>query len=275
MNEQKAPRGIEWTRIRKTDGTVTRGFTWNPVAGCKHACRWEMPDGAIAECYAKTQAENPRMAAIYPEGFEGHYWHEKRLEEPLRVKEPAGIFLDSMSDLMGAWVPDNQIKAVLDVCKRADWHTFLLLTKNAPRLLQFDFPANVWVGVSTPPDWMFNRQLTEAQQRRMFARTLDILRQVQAPVKWISAEPYSRDYADLLAAAPGVIQWCVVGAASNGRREYAPDPALVDKLLGVLDSQRVPVFFKGNMRTLPQAVAGWRAEFPTVTEPAPLVQMKF
>lgn len=29
MNEQKAPKGIEWTRVNGR-----RGYTWNPTAGC-------------------------------------------------------------------------------------------------------------------------------------------------------------------------------------------------------------------------------------------------
>ena len=42
MNKQdkgNGKRGIEWT-----------DYTWNPVGGCRHGCRWEMPDGAIALC---------------------------------------------------------------------------------------------------------------------------------------------------------------------------------------------------------------------------------
>lgn len=43
MNKQKTAkgRGIEWT-----------DYTWNPVRGCQHGCRWTMPDGTIAKCYS-------------------------------------------------------------------------------------------------------------------------------------------------------------------------------------------------------------------------------
>ena len=37
MNKQaksEIKRGIEWT-----------DYTWNPIGGCQHGCRWEMPDG--------------------------------------------------------------------------------------------------------------------------------------------------------------------------------------------------------------------------------------
>ena len=102
MNEQKPPFGIEWTRRVLVDGTRTRGFTWNPVAGCRHACEWDMPDGTRVQCYAKTTAEGVARSA-YPQGFEVPTFHPHRLREPLTVKAPAGIFLDSMADLMGQW----------------------------------------------------------------------------------------------------------------------------------------------------------------------------
>jgi protein gp37 len=66
-----------------------------------------MPDGSVAICYAEAVAE--RLAAsAYPHGFAHHYWRPEMLQAPLKVKQPAKIFLDSMSDLMGHWVPDEQ-----------------------------------------------------------------------------------------------------------------------------------------------------------------------
>jgi protein gp37 len=220
MNKQKAPRGIEWTRIKTEDG-VLDGYTWNPVGGCKHGCEWDMPDGSKAVCYAKTIAERVALGA-YPHGFEHHYWNAERLNEPLKAKKSAGIFMDSMSDLMGHWVDEKQIRRVLDVCKSADWHVFQMLTKNAPRLLKFVFPENVWVGVSSPPDVMFGKRLSRGQQAQMLKRSLDVLQQVNVPVRWMSFEPLSWDVSTVVANSPNVLNWAVIGAASNGRNEYPP-----------------------------------------------------
>lgn len=261
MNKQKPPNAIEWCRLRKPDGTFTAGYTWNVIGGCKHDCRWQMPDGTIAECYAKTVAERVAQAA-YPQGFEHHYFHPNRLKEPLRVKEPAGIFLDSMADLMGHWVPEAQIRQVLEVCREASWHTFFLLTKNAPRLLQFEFPDNVWVGASSPPDWMFGKRLNRHKQVEMLRRTLDVLSRVKAKVRWISAEPLSWDCSGVFREYPSAVNWVVIGAASRGREEYPPAEADVLALLDVLDAQQVAVFYKGNMRSLDPAREDWRADFP-------------
>jgi len=246
MNKQQKPnggRGIEWT-----------DYTWNPVQGCKHGCRWTMPDGSIAECYAETIAKRVAQRA-YPYGFEHHYWNPHKLQEPLKVSEPSKIFLDSMSDLMGHWVPREQIEQVLGICRAANWHDFQLLTKNAPRLLEFDFPSNVWVGVSAPPSQMFGKSLTFSQQQRMVIRQLEILDQLRIPVRWMSIEPLSFDIAPLLADSP--LEWAVIGAATNGKKTYQPQVEWVENVLDVLDAQSTAVFFKGNLEWDP-----WREELP-------------
>lgn len=263
MNKQKkynkngtlASRGIEWT-----------DYTWNAVAGCKHGCRWQMPDGTIAICYAEEVAVGIARRA-YPEGFEHHYWHEQRLKEPFRVKEPAKIFLDSMSDLMGIWVPDEQVEAVLAIARQAHWHTFQLLTKNAPRLLKFDFADNVCPGVSSPPDFMFGKRLPQKAQEKMLHKTLQILSQIDR-LTWMSVEPLSWNVGPIIEQYPDALQWVVIGAATNGRKEYQPDPAHVQNLLDVLDEWGVPVFFKGNLKWEP-----WREEFPIIVPPSIQIQI--
>lgn len=247
-NDKTTGRGIEWT-----------DYTWNPIGGCHHGCRWLMPDGSTAICYAETVAN--KFTKAYPDGFEAHYWRPKKLDDPIKQKKPSKIFLDSMSDLMGAWVPDDQIQQVLDVCRKAHWHTFQLLTKNAPRLLKFDFPDNVWVGASSPPDVMFGKSLDRNQQEKMLIRTLDVLGQVDTPVRWMSFEPLSWDVSSIVIDSPP-LQWAVIGAATNGAKVYQPDPDHVANLLHTFDSFGVPVFFKGNLRGNEGIRSGWREFFP-------------
>jgi protein gp37 len=214
-----------------------------------------MPDGTIAECYAETVAERVAQTS-YPHGFEHHYWRPEVLSKPLSLHKPARIFLDSMSDLMGHWVPDEQVNQVLDICRQAYWHTFQLLTKNAPRLKDFDFPSNVWVGVSAPPGFMFGKRLSLAQQARMLETMLKVLNDLKhGSVRWMSIEPLSFDIAPLLVDSN--LQWAVIGAATNGMKAYQPRPEWVCNVLEVLDKQGTKVFFKGNL-----VWSDWREDFP-------------
>lgn len=268
MNLQKltGKNAIKWTCIMDPSGIQLPGHTWNPTGGCQHDCRWTMPDGSIAHCYAEDVAHGIAKNA-YPQGFKHHYFHEKRLLEPASLKKPSGIFLDSMSDLMGHWVPDDQVEQVLEIVKLADWHIFQLLTKNAPHLLKFDFPANVWIGVSSPPDHMWGRALTDHQKRRMLARSLDVLAKIEDRVRWMSFEPLSWNVADIVKAIPGALDWAVIGAASNGNTKYPPAESHLRGLLRVLDDQNVPVYFKGNLRSLDYANKNWREDFPAGGDP--------
>lgn len=219
-----------------------------------------MPDGSVAECYAKTVAERVAQAS-YPHGFEHDYWRPEQLEKPLEVAKPSKIFLDSMSDLMGAWVNEAHVREVLDVCSRAHWHDFQLLTKNPGRLRKFEFPQNVWVGVSAPPSFMKGKPLTFVQQQRYVLNALESLREVNVPVKWMSIEPLSFDIAPLLENSG--LQWAVIGAATNGAKTYQPKPEWVERLLETLDRQSVKVFFKGNLDWDQDA---WREEFPSAQQ---------
>lgn len=273
MNKQadgKGKRGIEWT-----------DWTWNPVGGCKHGCEWVMPDGKVAECYAKTVADKFRSDKFMSDGFEAHYWNPERLTEPGKLKQPARIFLDSMSDLMGHWVPDEQVNAVLKVCADNPQHTFQLLTKNAPRLTKFDFPDNVWVGVSAPPSVFMGKALSFDQQARYVHKALDVLRELEgnASVRWMSIEPLSFDIAEVMRdwrvklGQHLPLEWAVIGAATRGATVYQPSPMWVWNLLSELSRQKpVSVFYKGNLKGN-VAAKHWREEFPTAPAAKPIKQL--
>jgi len=245
-------RGIEWT-----------DYTWNPVGGCQHGCKWRMPDGTIAICYADSTVQV--MKSGYPQGFEHHYWRPHMLTYPLGQKRPSKIFMDSMSDLMGRWVPREQVEQVFAICRQAHWHTFQLLTKNAPHLLNFDLPKNVWVGVSAPPTFMFGGELTLSQQRRFVFKQLDTLAMLKArghPVCWMSIEPLSFNIASIFEEWMAddqtrgqpfgfPLDWAVIGAASDGKKYFQPTAHDVEECHRVLRAHGCRIFHKGNLEWEP------------------------
>lgn len=268
LTEQKPPGAIEWTRIRNRDGSVRRGFTWNAVGGCVHDCRWAMPDGTVAECYAKTLAESPRMKdAAYKNGFAAHYWRPHILNAPKKLAEGAGIFPDSMSDLMGFKVPEDHRRQVFDVMRDTPQHIYQLLTKNAPGYLKQIgiIPKNVWCGVSSPPDWMYGKPLTMQQKESYLHRAFQILAELRSAgyTVWMSIEPLSFEgFVDILEQHKGVLSWAVIGAASEGRRYIPPREGLLKGTVAELKRFGVPCFYKGNLRSSSWAQTHWYEEFP-------------
>jgi protein gp37 len=254
--KSQTQRGIEWT-----------DYTWNPISGCLHGCAWTMPDGTTANCYAEDVA-NKLAQAAYPKGFEYHYWRPTELTAPLSVKKPSRIFCGSMADVFGHWVPDDQIRRVLEICATANQHTFQFLTKNAPRLKNFIFPPNCWIGVSVPPSEMNGKPLSYSQRQRMFIASLTALSNIKATVKWMSVEPLSWNVAlDMhdfgVVGSNPILNWAVVGAASSGPKIFQPEPHWVDELVDVFQTQGVKVFFKGNLHGN-EGADPWREEFPEV-----------
>ncbi len=260
MNRQNPPKGIEWTRIRDADGEVRPGYTWNPTGGCHHGCTWQMPDGSLTQCYAKTIAE--RFTSGYPNGFEYHYWRPHSLNSPLRVKEKSGIFVGSMADLFGHWVPEEQIRQVLDVMEEAHWHTFQTLSKFPIRLPKFNpFPDNVWVGVSLPAGHL----MSENGGARALKAYLRHMKNIDANVRFMSIEPLWFDVAPVFEAWLETedklpFEWAIIGAASNGSRVFQPEVKWTMSLIELLEEWRIPVFFKGNMDR--EYWRDWREEFP-------------
>jgi protein gp37 len=190
---------IEWTEA-----------TWNPVTGCNQV------SPGCAHCYAKTFAERWRgiPGHAYEQGFDLRLWPE-RLEVPLRWRKPKTIFVNSMSDLFHEDIPFEYIESVFDTMRAAHWHTFQVLTKRhdrlvalAPRLL---WPPNVWMGVTI--------------ENRRFVHRADGLREVDAAVRFVSAEP-------LLGPLDGLdltgIHWLIAGGESGpGHRRIDPEWARV------------------------------------------------
>jgi protein gp37 len=257
-------RGIEWC-----------DETRNATGGCLHDCQWQMPDGTVAVCYAKELAESVQMRPFYPQGFESHYWRPNALRELPRGKEPLLIFCDSMSDMFAANVPAEHVLAILDAMRSAPHHVYQSLTKAAPQLLKYldHLPPNLWVGVSSPPDWFKGQRLSQRQQEAMLRNSLAVLRQVREAtgnIVWMSAEPVSWDLTAVL-DQEHPLDWIVIGAASHGRKYFQPAAEHVLPLLELCDSTGTPIFYKGNIRALldqrPFATAElnrWREDFPTV-----------
>ena len=158
-------------------------------------------------------------------------------------------------------MPEEQIRQVLEVMTEARWHTFQTLSKFPIRLPEFGpYPDNVWVGVSLPAGHL----MSETGGARALKAYLRHIRKVEAGVRFMSIEPLWFDVAPvfeewLREEGDLPFEWVIIGAATNGRQVFQPEVTWTGHLLALLDGQRVPVFFKGNMEW---PAEGWRDYFP-------------
>ena len=250
---------IEWT-----------DFTFNPVTGCWGPGGTAETPNRCPYCYAAKIAH--RMAHVEGSGY-GHgvdspnptgafnpTFHPDRLDQPAKVKKPSKIFVCSMADLFGDWVPREWIEKILITAIRNPQHTFQFLTKNPKRLKDFNpWPKNCWVGTTVTNQ-------TDADER------LPWLLQVEAPVRFVSHEPLLGP-TDVMPWIPGpwpmnepmpthnnYVSWAIVGAMT-GPGAVKPKPEWVQGLVEQYRAAGVPVFLKNNLLPFMQGVLPY-GDFP-------------
>ena len=178
---------IEWTEQ-----------TWNPIVGCTKV------SPGCKHCYAESMAK--RLKAMKIPGYENGFkltLLENRLSEPLKRIKPTVYFVNSMSDLFHEKVPDEYIDKVFEVISLSKRHTFQILTKQSERLMQYfstrPVPENAWLGVSV-------------ENKRHGISRIDHLRNIDAPIKFLSVEPLLEDLGEINLTG---IHWVIVGGESG------------------------------------------------------------
>lgn len=249
--------------------------TWNPVTGCKGGCDY---------CYARSIAnrfggwttggvkttqnffsdppvlDSPLLLehksgkvvkAPYPFAFTPTF-HRYRLEEPLKKRKGQNIFVGSMADLFGRWVPTKWIVEVLDICREAPQHNYLFLTKFPERYVELDHLAllpheeNFWYGAT----------ITNAKQMKRAADSIGQLRQEVR--SFFSMEPLMEDVARSeaweMAYNGAYANWIIIGAMTGpGSESQQPCREWVERIVDDVKNELspfypIPVFMKGNLR---------------------------
>lgn len=247
--------------------------SWNPVTGCMHGCEY---------CYARRIAERfgskqkpesiersvlnspvrctdlysyMRMAGIsagkvqpYPFDFFPTF-HRYKLGEPQRWKKPRNIFVCSMADLFGDWVPDEWIEQVFEACEAAPQHKYMFLTKNGKRYLELARKGimpdadNFWYGCSvTRPDTPF----FFSNKCKTFASIEPILE----PFDWVPGLKHI-----------GLPDWIIVGAETGNRKnKVRPEKDWLGGIVNGCAEHNIPLFMKESLREL--MGTDFRQEFP-------------
>lgn len=180
-------------------------LTWGAVSGCTKL------SSECAHCYAYTLAENRRGTPAFPNGFEitMRPW---KLDEPEKVKKPSLIFCNSTSDWFHDEIPDSYIDQMMAAIQRVPRHRYQVLTKRPERAASYfasrPVPASMWLGCTVG--------VNKTRER------IDVLRSIDAPVKFLSCEPLLEQL-DLDLSG---IDW-VIGGGESGT--HSSDPKLLDR----------------------------------------------
>ena len=127
-------------------------FTANPVRGkCLHNCEG---------CYAEAIRKRFRMK----EELEfNDNWFDAKAAMKFGIEEGRKpfIFVGSMHDVFGEWIPGDWIKKVIRVCvENSGIAHFMFLTQNPSRYIEFDFPGNnMWLGVTCRNEDEFEKRI--------------------------------------------------------------------------------------------------------------------
>lgn len=235
--------------------------SWNPVTGCRHGCEYCYAR-RIAERFGGLTPDNQNHvleelnhdvrgnADVYPFGFAPTF-HRYKLDELQHWKKPRTIFVCSMADLFGNWVPDKWILDVLDACKAAPQHRYLFLTKNPKRYVQLaDMDVlpkgdRFWYGTSTPRPtdkafWCRPLQQNDSNYLHTFVSVEPIL------------EPFgavATDGVPALTVAPS--GWVIVGAETGNREgRVKPEKEWIMEILHECRRCGTPIFMKESLREI-------------------------
>lgn len=252
--------------------------SWNPVTGCLHGCEYcyargiaerfrgrkgyelnedntifihhfdgsptiyELKEPCFFEEYdpfkEKTEEAKKTKQAPYPYGFKPTF-HRYKLNEYIN-KTGRNIFVCSMADLFGNWVPAEWRKEVFAVCRKGSQHNYLFLTKNPGMYAVMDeqgeLPAdsNMWFGTSvTTPDDPF--PYNGKTKHNLF----------------LSIEPLLADFGIGSSEALKDIGWVIIGAETGRRKgKVVPEKSWVDNIVKQCKALNIPVFMKESLRAI-------------------------
>lgn len=240
MNHTK----IEW--VVNPDGT--QGYTWNPVTGCKFKCKFrcyaermtnrfkgkpirtKFVENAEVEQIIKGEQTQLTLIDEWPSFDIPTLWRA-RLQDPIN-KKPCTIFVCSMGELFGDWIPTDWIDAVLETVDKCPQHTFLFLTKNPSMYPFIKFPDNCWLGTT----------VTKTDKRMCVHRSIN-------GRCFISFEP-------LLGPIDGFgyndINWIIIGTLNRNGKPVKPENGgtrleWIENIMIQARRKNIPFFLKDSV----------------------------
>lgn len=225
---------IEWTDL-----------TQNPLKRADGGNYCEKISPGCANCYASDLNSKSTRFGGNGRPFSGSNQSRpemvldvEMLEKWGRMRKAKKIFLCSMTDMFGEWVPDEMIFQMLDAMAAAPAQTFQILTKRPERVgglvaewLAWNgkdiLPSNIWLGIS-------------AEDQRRLDERLQYLVETQAQTRFLSLEPL---LGSIKLHSLQDVDWIIIGAES-GADARPMDLEWVQDILDQCQAANVPAFIK-------------------------------
>lgn len=221
------------------------GKTWNPVRGCSKV------SPGCDHCYGLGMARRfcntvngkpgPYAGLVGPDGE----WAGKavmvpeHLADPLKLRKPSVIFVNSMSDLFHETLTNEEIAAVFGVMAACPKHVFQVLTKRPERALEWfewietrkhmvpletvyfsaDARTSIRLLKENCPErsWpLSNVHLGVTVEAQAQAKRIDTLAKIPAALRFVSFEPLLEPL--LVASRLKQVQLAIIGCESGPHR---------------------------------------------------------
>lgn len=237
--------------------------TWNPVTGCLHGCEYcyargianrfgfhasepDINERVLLECPVSAGKKVP-----YPFDFQPTF-HRYRLNDYIG-KQGRNIFVCSMADLFGDWVPDEWIDEVLKSCMVSSQHNYLFLTKNPKRYLdvvkrnQEHFTYGTlgfcWFGTTVTNE----KELYQNGFELCNAKFINEGKTQKNFNSFLSIEPIL-ECIDLSKFETSLIDWIIIGAETGQRKnKVVPERNWIEDIVNLCKKMNIPVFMKSNI----------------------------
>lgn len=227
--------------------------TWNPVTGCLHGCEY---------CYARKIATRFGGNALsvnhvlnepfvtkgkvqpYPFGFVPTF-HRYRLNDYIG-KKGRNIFVCSMADLFGKWVPDSWIEEVFRTCEKALQHNYLFLTKNPVRYALLQDKEKL---IKNPNMW-YGNSITNKEQMEIADYETGLL---EGKTKtFFSVEPILEDITQSEcwknSCGKRYMDWVIIGVETGRRKDRViPERKWIENIVNDCAKEGIPLFMKSSL----------------------------
>lgn len=237
--------------------------TWNPVTGCLHgceycyargianrfgldfapklgdvgmegACKYDSPEGLdtmleLEKPYVKNGKAQPYPMAFFPT------FHRYRLNDYIG-KKGRNIFVCSMGDLFGEWVPKLWIVDVIGSCMENPNNNYLFLTKNPKRYREPYIPTGF------PALWFGTTVTKKSEISRVYETSC-------CTNSFVSIEPLLEDLE--LRADDRFFRctdWVILGAETGRRKgKVIPKREWIEKIVNECKQANIPIFMKESL----------------------------